>query len=157
MEAGRAYVVPLCRDNLVTVNGEPVARGARVELRFGDAVSFVKEEADFAYRVERRAASDDDEAPSPADDEDDDEDFLAFFSSRRGPAPAPAPAAPPSRPPRPFRPRRRRHGLPQARDHRPPLRREPGAVLGLDGGRRRQDQGRDAPGAAPDAHAPRRY
>ena len=55
VEAGRAYVVPLCRDNLVTVNGEPVARGARVELRFGDAVSFVKEEADFAYRVERRA------------------------------------------------------------------------------------------------------
>ena len=55
-EAGRAYVVPLCRDDkLVTVNGVPAARGARVELRAGDAVSFVKEEADFAYRVERRA------------------------------------------------------------------------------------------------------
>ena len=58
-EAGRAYVVPLCRDDkLVTVNGVPAARGARVELRAGDAVSFVKEEADFAYRVERRAPLD---------------------------------------------------------------------------------------------------
>ena len=28
-------------------------------------------------------------APRPADDDDDDEDFLAFFSSRRGPAPSP--------------------------------------------------------------------
>ena len=34
-------------------------------------------------------------APRPADDEDDDEDFLAFFSSRRGPAPAPARPPPP--------------------------------------------------------------
>ena len=33
-------------------------------------------------------------APRPADD-DDDEDFLAFFSSRRGPAPAPARPPPP--------------------------------------------------------------
>ena len=49
-------------------------------------------------------------APSPADG--DDEDFLAFFSSRRGPAPAPArpPAPPPTRrqptapPPRQPRP-----------------------------------------------------
>ena len=56
-EAGRAYVVPLCRDDkLVTVNGVPAARGARVELQAGDAVSFVKEEADFAYRAKARAA-----------------------------------------------------------------------------------------------------
>ena len=34
-------------------------------------------------------------APRPADDDEDDEDFLAFFSSRRGPAPAPA--APPAK------------------------------------------------------------
>ena len=45
-------------------------------------------------------------APRPADDDEDDEDFLAFFSSRRGPAPAPPPlrqqpTAPPPRQPRP--------------------------------------------------------
>ena len=113
VEAGRAYVVPLCRDNLVTVNGEPVARGARVELRFGDAVSFVKEEADFAYRVERRAPSDD-EAPRPADDEDDDETSWPSSAAARGPAPAPA--APPPRPP-PRRPSTSRAGR---RRRRPP-------------------------------------
>ena len=47
-------------------------------------------------------SSDDDEAapapapaPRPADEDEDDEDFLAFFSSRRGPAPAPARPPPP--------------------------------------------------------------
>ena len=40
-------------------------------------------------------------APRPADDDDEDEDFLAFFSSRRGPAPSPPspPPPPPSPPP----------------------------------------------------------